>query len=87
MAAGAPTAVVTYACDGNPANEVAVFFFATERPSIRIEYGDSIDTGTLSRVASGSRYDASFGRFFWEHGGEATFAWNEGAEMTCVPNT
>lgn len=80
-----PTAVTRWVCDGNPANEVTVYDFATERPSIRIEYGDDIDTGVVSRAASGARYEASFGRFFWSKGDTATFAWTEGAEQACIP--
>lgn len=79
-----PTAVVSWMCENNPANEVVTYFFDTMLPSIRIEYGDTIDTGSLTRTASGSRYDASFGRFFWEHGGEATFSPSEGQELACV---
>lgn len=79
-----PTSVASYACDGNPANEVTAYFFNTERPSIRLEYGDSIDTGSLVPTASGTRYEASFGRYFWTKGEEATFVWTEGSEMTCI---
>ena len=79
-----PLAVVSWTCDNSPANEVTTYFYETMLPSIRIEYGDTIDTGSLTRTASGSRYDASFGRFFWEQGDEAIFAPSEGQELTCV---
>ena len=42
-----PLAVASYACNGNPANEVTAYFYDTERPGVRLEYGDSIRTGTL----------------------------------------
>lgn len=79
-----PASVATFACDGNRANEVTAFFFDTEQPSVRLEYGDSIDTGSQARTASGSRYDASFGRFLWIKGDEAIFVWEEGTEMSCT---
>ena len=79
-----PALVVSFACDGNPANEVTAMFFDTELPSVRLEYGDSIDSGSLVRTASGSRYNASFGRFLWIKGEEATFVWQEGEKMSCV---
>lgn len=78
-----PTAVVSYECDGNPANEVTVFYFDTKRPSIRVEYGDSIKTGTLQPAASGSKYGLGFGAFFWNKGTEALFAFDEGTSQTC----
>ena len=79
-----PAQVVSYGCDGNPANEVTVMFFDTELPSVRLEYGDSVDTGNQVRIGSGSRYVASFGRSIWVKGSEAMFAWEEGKEMACV---
>jgi uncharacterized protein YecT (DUF1311 family) len=79
-----PTARTFWTCESNPANEVAVWFFDTERPSIRIEYGDSIDAGTLAPAASGARYAASFGREFWEKGGESLFTWEQGVTQSCV---
>ncbi|MEO0760602.1 MAG: MliC family protein [Pseudomonadota bacterium] len=80
----APTAVVAYACADNPADEVVAHFFATERPSVRLEYGDSIETGVLVPAASGSRYAAGFGRGLWVRGDEALLTWPEGTEKRCV---
>lgn len=79
-----PAQVARYACNGNPANEVTAMFFDTENPSVRIEYGDSIDTGILVRSASGNRFEASFGRFLWTKGRDAIFAWQEADEMRCT---
>ena len=81
-----PTATAFWACDGNPANEVATLFFDTERPSVRFERGDTIDTGSLVRTASGSKYEGSFGRSIWIKGDEAIYreADPDGSEMTCV---
>ncbi|MFG1320090.1 MliC family protein [Xanthobacter autotrophicus] len=78
-----PNAIASFACEGNPANEVTVYFFDTQQPSVRLEYGDAIDTGALALSASGARYDASFGRLLWIKGNEATFVWEEGKDMTC----
>lgn len=78
-----PASVVSYYCEGNRANEVVAMFFDTELPSVRLEYGDSIDSGSLVRTASGSRYEAGFGRSIWVKGSEAIFVWPEGNEMAC----
>ena len=78
-----PGAVARFYCNDNRANEITAFFFDTELPSVRLEYGDSVDSGSLTRTASGSRYDASFGRSIWIKGGEATVIWPEGTEMAC----
>lgn len=81
-----PSAVVAWTCDGNPANEVVTQFFDTELPSVRFERGDSIDAGSLSRTASGARYDGSFGRFIWIKGDEALYRDPDpdGTETSCV---
>jgi len=71
-------------CGDNPANKVYVMYFDTLLPGIRVEYGDGIEAMQLSPTTSGSRYDGTFGRFFWEKGGEATFAWTEGEAQSCV---
>jgi len=68
-----PTGVSAWACGGNPANEVVTFFFDTTRPSVRFERGDTIDTGSLVRTASGSKYEGSFGRSIWIKGKAATY--------------
>jgi len=68
-----PTGIAFWSCDGNPANEVVTYFFATELPSVRFERFDSVDAGSLTRTASGSRYEGSFGRFIWIKGEEATY--------------
>ena len=80
----APRATAEFVCDGNPANSVWIGYYDTELPSIRIEYGDSVETATLSPAGSGSRYDTASGRFFWQKGDAAIFAWDGGTEMSCV---
>jgi uncharacterized protein len=77
-------AVQEFVCDGNPANEVTVRFFDTDRPGIRVEYGDSIRAGWLVPAASGSKYALPFGGVFWARGTEALFEWEEGRSMECV---
>jgi uncharacterized protein len=79
-----PVAKTFWACGDNPANEVAVWFFDTERPAVRIEYGDGVEAGTRATSASGTRYAARFGREFWEKGTEALFTWEQGETMSCV---
>ena len=81
-----PAETVSWTCGGTPANEVVTLFFDTELPSVRFERGDTIDAGTLSRTASGARYDGSFGRFIWMNGDEATYREPDpdGTEYTCT---
>ena len=81
-----PTGLAAWACDGNPANEVVTVFFDTELPSVRFERGDGIDTGSLVRTGSGSRYEGSFGRSIWIKGDEATYREPDpdGTELECV---
>lgn len=81
-----PTATAFWACGGNPANEVVTMFFDTERPSLRFERGDSVDTGLLSPTGSGARYFGSFGRFIWIKGDEAMYRDPDpdGTEYQCI---
>lgn len=84
-----PTATVFWACGDTPANEVVTMFFDTTRPSVRMERGDTIDAGSLVRTASGSKYEASFGRSIWIKGNEATYreADPDGTEFSCRQNS
>ena len=81
-----PTGTAFWTCDNNPANEVVTMFFDTERPSVRFERGDTVDTGSLVRTASGSKYEGSFGRSIWIKGDEALYreADPDGSEVSCV---
>lgn len=80
-----PTAITIWQCAGNPANEVVTFFFDTALPSVRIERGDSVDTGVLVPTASGAKYEASFGRSIWIKGDNATYRDPDpdGSELDC----
>ncbi|GAB5512234.1 MAG: hypothetical protein Rhims3KO_36350 [Hyphomicrobiales bacterium] len=78
-----PMARATYICADNPANELAVFFFDTELPSARLEYGDSIKPAWLVPAASGSKYATAFGGSLWTKGDGAAFAWQEGEPIQC----
>lgn len=78
-----PTATVFWACENNPANQVVTAFFDTELPAVRIERGDTTYAGWLTPAASGSRYEAPFGLWFWTKGDEATAMLEQGAEITC----
>lgn len=79
-----PVGIATFICDEMPAKAVAVFFFATERPGIRVEYGDGIRAGWLVPAASGSKYETSFGGSFWQKGSDALFSWDDGGMMSCA---
>lgn len=82
-----PTHMRTYTCEDNPAHEVTVFFFATERPSIRLEYGDRIWSAWQVPAESGSKYTMPFGGFFWSKGDDAQLEWVTGETMHClIPN-
>lgn len=74
---------VTYACDGNPANQVVATFFDTQPPTLIAERGDSVSLMFLQPSASGSKY-AGRNESLWEHQGEAMITWGYGApEMRC----
>ncbi|MCB1492110.1 MAG: hypothetical protein KDJ77_09995 [Rhodobiaceae bacterium] len=76
-----PQSVTAWQCDGNPANEIVTYLFDTTQPSVRIEYGDTIDTGSLTDAA---RYDASFGRWIEIDGKTARASMTDGTVMECV---
>ena len=78
-----PVAEAAWTCGGNPANAAFVMYFDTALPAVRVEYGDGIEAMWQTPTASGTRYDGTFGRYFWEHQGEATFVWEQGTEQTC----
>ncbi|MEO1317268.1 MAG: MliC family protein [Pseudomonadota bacterium] len=78
-----PVATASYACNDNPADAFDAAFFETALPSVRVERGDSIATGSLAPSASGSRYALPFGRELWIKGEEATLVWPEGEQNTC----
>lgn len=79
-----PLAQARWICEGNSANEVYATYYDTPLPALRVEYGDGVEAMHLSRSASGARYEGTFGRMFWEKGGEARFVWTEGEEMSCT---
>lgn len=78
---GAP---VFYMCNNNPADEIVATFIPTEPPTVRLERGDTTKVATLSPSASGSRYDADFGIYFWIKGDKAQVAWPQGNEISCI---
>jgi uncharacterized protein len=74
---------VTYACDGNAANQVVVTFFETAPPTMIAERGDSVSLMYLQPGASGAKYQGR-NETFWEKAGEALVTWGYGApEMRC----
>lgn len=80
----APASVASFYCNDNRANEITAYFFDTELPSVRLEYGDTVESGSLTRTASGSRYDAGSGRYIWLKGDAAFVAWTDDSEMSCT---
>ncbi|WP_114948390.1 MliC family protein [Microvirga calopogonii] len=74
---------VTFACDGDPHNEVIVTFFQTDPSTMIAERGDSVSLMVVQPSGSGARYQGR-NESFWEHQGEASITWGYGApEMRC----
>jgi uncharacterized protein len=74
---------VTYACDGDPRNEVIITFFQTEPPTLIAERGDQVSLMYLQTSGSGSKYQGR-NETLWEKGGEAIITWGYGSpEMRC----
>ncbi|WP_425601999.1 MliC family protein [Shewanella insulae] len=79
----APSAEVSYQCDGIKAKEVMVSYFATEPATLIAEFGDSVSLMYSQPSGSGSRYQGR-NESLWEHQGEARITWGYGAEpMIC----
>ncbi|MCG9719973.1 MliC family protein [Shewanella sp. Isolate7] len=80
----APTAEVSYQCDGIAAKQVMVSYFATEPATLIAEFGDSVSLMVSQPSASGSRYQGR-NEALWEHHGEARITWGYGADpMICT---
>ena len=74
----------TFACDGDPRNEVIVNYFDTRPASLVAERGDSVSMMIQEPVASGTLY-VGRNEAIREHQGEAMIRWGYGApEMRCV---
>lgn len=72
---------VSYACNGNPANEVVAQFFDSTLPAGRFERGDQTVVGYLVKTASGAKYEGR-NLSFWNKGADATVKWL-GEELYC----
>jgi len=74
---------VSFACDGDPRNEVIVTFFKTDPPTLIAERGDSVSLMYLQPSGSGAKYQGR-NEIFWEHQAEAMVTWGYGAaQMRC----
>ncbi len=74
---------VTYACDGDKTNEIAVTFFDTDPQTLIAERGDSVSLMYRVPSASGAKYQGR-NETLWEKGGKATVTWGYGApDMEC----
>jgi len=73
---------VYFSCSDN--SQIVATFIPTDPPSVRLERGDNLEVGVLSRTGSGSRYDADFGIYFWTKGEEAKVAWPQENEFDCA---
>ena len=74
---------VFYACENNPSNEIVATFFETDPASVRLERGDQQTIGIAAPAATGVRYEADFGTYFWTKGDEALAEWPQGSELKC----
>lgn len=77
-----PPKTVSYACNGQPANELVASFFDTDPPAARVERGDRTVTVYLVPAAGGATYE---GRnvTFSSNGTEASASWmNEASGET-----
>ena len=75
---------ITYACDGDPKNEVVVTYFQTDPPTLIAERGDQVSLMYLQPSGSGAKYQGR-NESLWEHQGEATITWGYGSpEMRCT---
>lgn len=74
---------VTFACDGDPRNEVIATFFQTDPSTMIAKRGESVSLMYIQPSGSGARYQGR-NESFWEHQGEALVTWGHGApEMRC----
>lgn len=77
------TGPVTFACDGQAADQVVATFYRTDPPTLIAARGDRISLMFLEPSASGTRYQGRNERL-WEHQGEALITWGCGApQMRC----
>jgi uncharacterized protein len=77
------TGPVRFTCDDDPTNEVIASFFETEPPTLIAERGGDTSLMFLQPSGSGTRYQGR-NESLWEHQGEATIAWGDGArEIRC----
>lgn len=69
-------------CDDG--SEVVVTAMASDTPTARLELGDTTLVAHHRPAASGVRWEASFGRWFWEKGVEAAASFDQNATpLTC----
>lgn len=79
------TGPLTFACDGDPRNELVVTYFKTDPGSMIAERGDETSLMIQQVAASGARYQGR-NESFWEHQGVATVVWGyEAKPMQCRP--
>lgn len=72
---------VSYACNGNPANEVIAQLFDTALPAGRFERGDQTVVGYLVKSPDGMRYEGRNMRFA-ASGKDAKLRWR-GEDLAC----
>lgn len=77
------TGPVTFTCDGQPANEILVTYFATRPPGLIAERGDSVSLMFLQPGDIGATYQGR-NEIFRLQGDEAFVTWGyQAPEMRC----
>jgi len=74
-----------WACDGD-AKALYVTLFMTEPPTVNLVMDERTATAIQRIAASGTRYEAPFGAFFWAKGRDAMLEWPQGSKVKCSYN-
>jgi membrane-bound inhibitor of C-type lysozyme len=78
-----PIGTATYACDGQPGDEVTATYFATDPPTAIAERGDQVSLLYQQPSGSGARCQGR-NETLWENQGEAMITWGYGSpDMRC----
>jgi uncharacterized protein YecT (DUF1311 family) len=75
---------VFWTCGGDLGGEFVTTWFATSPEAVEVDLGDVAEVFVRTPTASGTRYDGTFGRWFWAKGDSATFVWPQTDTLGCV---
>ena len=78
-----PIGTATYACDGQPGDEVTATYFATDPPTAIAERGDQVSLLYQQPSGNGAKCQGR-NETLWENQGEAMITWGYGSpDMRC----